>query len=312
MPPHELPPPTPTPFADLRLDASNPRMADVNMEADDQDGIIRWLWKNKSVDELVQSIAENGYWSHEELFAAEEDGHLVVLEGNRRLAAVKLLMDADLRERLSLTGIPEASPEVIATMETLPVIVSERSTIWDYVGFKHVNGPAAWDSIAKAKYVHGVRRDLDIPLEDIAKTIGDKHDTVKRLYRGYLVLVQAEEAGLFDRADCVQSRFPFSHLWTALGYKNVQDFLGVDTERLEEQNPIPDERLPDLGRFMLWLFGSASQEIDPVIRRQNPDLRKLAEVLGSEDGIGKLSMPVCPSTRRTTRARATSGSLPGR
>ena len=35
----------------------------------------------------------SGYWEHEKLFAAREKGKLVVIEGNRRLAAVKLLLD---------------------------------------------------------------------------------------------------------------------------------------------------------------------------------------------------------------------------
>jgi ParB-like chromosome segregation protein Spo0J len=50
-----------------------------------------------AVDEVALSIAENGFYRHEPLYAARESGKLNVVEGNRRLAAVKLLRDEKLR-----------------------------------------------------------------------------------------------------------------------------------------------------------------------------------------------------------------------
>ena len=64
--------------ADLYLDPANPRLADEGLSVDEQDDILRWLWRNKSVNELVDSILANGFWEHEELFATEEEGRLVV------------------------------------------------------------------------------------------------------------------------------------------------------------------------------------------------------------------------------------------
>ena len=46
--------------ADLHLDPKNPRLADEAFSVDDQEGILRWLWRNKSVNELVDSILANG------------------------------------------------------------------------------------------------------------------------------------------------------------------------------------------------------------------------------------------------------------
>ena len=93
---------------ELYLDPANPRLADEELSINQQDEIVHWLWRNKSLNELVDSILANGFWEHEELFATEEEGRLVVVEGNRRLAAVKVLSDPGLRERLGipLTGQP--------------------------------------------------------------------------------------------------------------------------------------------------------------------------------------------------------------
>lgn len=274
--------------AELYLDPANPRLADEGLSVEKQDDILRWLWRNKSVNELVDSILANGFWQHEELFATEEDGRLVVVEGNRRLAAVKILSDADLRERLGIALKEHPSEAVLESIRTLPVIHATRRELWGFVGFKHVNGPQAWDSIAKADYVFGVRRDFGVSLPEIASGIGDRHETVARLYRGYVVLRQAQERLDFDTTDTQHRRFPFSHLWTALGYVSIRKYLGVDPEALENEDPVPQSHLRQLGCLMRWLFGSQSQNIDATVRRQNPDLRHLARTLEVQKGIDLL------------------------
>lgn len=273
------------PPAELLLDPLNPRLAGHHFVAADQDSILEWLWKNKSVNELVDSILSSGFWAHEELFAAEEYGKLVVVEGNRRLAAVKVITDPALRARLRIHNIEEPAVEVRGSIEKLPVLVRTRRQIWQFIGFKHVNGPQEWDSIGKAEYIHRVHKAFGVGLDEIARTIGDRHETVQRLYGGYLVLSQAQEQGIFDLEDSQQRKFPFSHLWTALGYASVREFLGVDSERLRMPNPVPPERLQDLGVFLLWLFGSRKKNIEPKVKRQNPDLRDLAVALGNPRGI---------------------------
>lgn len=91
------------------------------------------------------------------LVATVEDDELIVLEGNRRLAAVKLLLEPEklLREG-ARRRVPEISPEKLDTCRKLPVIVvKDREEADGYIGFKHVNGPSRWSSLAKAKF--GVR-----------------------------------------------------------------------------------------------------------------------------------------------------------
>ncbi len=222
-----LPKPNPIKTADLNLDPENPRLAGLDLTVDDQDKIIKILWKERAVNELIDSIASTGYWQHEELFATEESGKLIVIEGNRRLAAVKLLIDPNLGNRIGVTTVPKISVAEKERLRELPVVKCSREQIWQFIGFKHVNGPQDWDSIAKAQYIARVYNDYNIPLDKIALTIGDRHDTVKRLYRGLMVLEQAENSGVFNREDRYNTRFAYSHLWTGLGYRGIQEFLGL-------------------------------------------------------------------------------------
>ena len=274
----------------LCLDPTNPRLAGLRLGLDDQDKILAVLWKERAVNEVVDSIAANGYWQHEVLFAARESGKLVVIEGNRRLAAVKLLRSADLCKKIGATGVPVLSAADLKAkgLDELPVYECPRERIWDYVGFKHVNGPQDWDSIAKAQYVARVHNEFRIELHEIASKIGDRHDTVKRLYRGLMVLDQAESEGVFSKDDCWAKRFAFSHLWTGLGYAGIQRFLGLLPDKGFLPNPVPKKHIPQLGELCAWLYGSKKQNMRPVVKSQNPDLRYLDEVLQSGKGVAAL------------------------
>ena len=286
--------PTDVAVGDLYLDPKNPRLAGDDLTVTQQDEIAKILWKDRSVNELVDSIAASGYWKHEELFAAKEGGKLVVIEGNRRLAAVKLLTDDALRNRLHVNGLPTLSAAARKNLETLPVIECKREDVWQYIGFKHVNGPQDWDSIAKAEYIARVHNDYEVPLDEIARTIGDRHDTVRRLYRGLMVLHQAQKTGKFDIDDRYNTRFAYSHLWTGLGYENIQKFLGLTTDKGFQPNPVPKAHTENLRELCLWLYGSKKEHKEPVVRSQNPDLRRLDEALGSKNGVAALrsSLPL--------------------
>lgn len=275
-------------IGDLYLDPKNPRLASKRLSIGEQTEILRLLWTERAVNELVDSIASSGYWDHEVLFAVSESGKVVVVEGNRRLAAVKLLVNTELRSVIKAAGIPPISTAAKKKLSRLPVIKCSREQVWEYIGFKHVNGPQDWDSIAKAQYIARIHNDYDISLEKIARTIGDKHQTVKRLYHGLMVLEQAEDAGLFNRDDRWTSRFAYSHLWTGLGYSGIQGFLGLTDQKILRRRPVPSSKLPDLADLCLWLYGSKERNKPPIIRSQNPDLRNLDAVLRSPIGVAAL------------------------
>lgn len=51
----------------------------------------------------------------------------------------------------------------------------------------------------------------------------------------------------------------------------------------ETPNPVPTEKEEELGQFLTWLFGSKKKNEEPVIRSQNPDLRRLDSVLKNKE-----------------------------
>ncbi|MCA9111731.1 MAG: hypothetical protein KDA52_17390, partial [Planctomycetaceae bacterium] len=167
---------------DLQFDRENPRLAEYGVTArtNDQE-IVQILWDVMDVRELVQSISASGYFDYEPLIVAVERKKNVVIEGNRRLAAVRVLLDPSIVDSAGY-AIPKLSRRDRDALEELPVIFNSREEAWRFLGFKHVNGPAKWSSYAKARYIAEVHSVYHVPLVDIAEQIGDRHQTVQRLY----------------------------------------------------------------------------------------------------------------------------------
>jgi len=211
----------------LDFDLANPRLSqsDIADEIDEAD-MIQFLWKEMNVEELALSIGAWGYYEHEPLIAEQNGSRYTVIEGNRRLAAVKILRNRGLQRHIKAV-LPKLSAAVAADLEQLPVVVTTAEKVWQHIGFKHVNGPKPWGAIAKAKYIVRVHNEFGVPLEDIPRLIGDTHATVRRLYRGLMVLQQAEDQGLYHLEDRTNKRLFFSHLYTGLSYPGVQEFLGI-------------------------------------------------------------------------------------
>ena len=231
------------PVSDLSFDRRNPRLIEFDLPATaTEPDVIQLLWEAMDVRELALSIAASGYFQNEPLIVASENGRNVVIEGNRRLAAVKILLDDDLAETLA-ADVPKISLPDKAALNELPCVCSTRERAWRYLGFKHVNGPAKWSSYAKSQYIADVHRQFGVPLADIARQIGDTHRTVQRLFRGLIVIEQAERVTAFTRADRWRGHFSFSHLYTGLDYAGINAFIGLRPADDENPEPVPPEKV---------------------------------------------------------------------
>lgn len=287
-----LPKATDIDLDDLLLDPNNPRLdPQYNFQLEEQDRILQHLAEEFHLDELFDSIVASGrYWEHEPLIGKPHGKKWIVLEGNRRLAAVMLLVKPGLSEKIGYKGVPQIDDKLRKNLVKLPIIEGKPAEVWAHIGFKHVNGAKQWDSVAKARYIERIHEQEKVPLDQIAKAIGDRNATVRRLYLGLKVLNQAIDSGAFDPEDRFVDKRPlaFTHLWTGLGYEKSRNYLGISSATAFTQKPVPKSKLSELRNYCRWLYGSKDKGIEPYVQSQNPHLRYLDEALGSPNGIAAL------------------------
>ena len=141
----------------LQLDITNPRLqTGLDIEVKTEDDLISILADIAALDELITSIFTNKYLNLEPMIviSAEGSGQYRVLEGNRRLASIKLLRDPILAKRLGIK-VPDPIPQDVidSTNKILCFRVSSEDEARAFIGFKHINGPQRWEAYAKARYV---------------------------------------------------------------------------------------------------------------------------------------------------------------
>jgi hypothetical protein len=276
----------------LRFDQNNPRSGDRDFSTEDD--VLKFLIRHADVDELVTSMQSAGWVDFEPIIVQRKSN--IVLEGNRRLAALRFLTDEATRNRIGYkipnnVSIPHLPKEIRVRW------VADRNEARAFIAFKHINGPFKWDALAKAKYAaQWLEEDDDV--DAVSKQIGDTHKTVLRLVNGWRVLEQAKKNG-FDEDDITARRFNFSHLYTALARPNTRSFLGLseDPNSLLPRRPVKKDNFKALEELMGWLFGQSNEGRQHVIVSQNPDLNRLVKVLGS-----KQARAVLTSTKNFARA----------
>src|SRR5271163_1183233 len=106
----------------LDFDPENPRFAG-QMTGRVQDEIQKLIFREPHyASELVDSLVENGFIDYEPLIVRRKAKKYIVIEGNRRLAAVRHI-------RANLAKYPTAK----STLESIPVLIfrGNRSEIQD-------------------------------------------------------------------------------------------------------------------------------------------------------------------------------------
>ena len=296
----------------LDSDPLNPRLP-KDLRNKGQTEILAILKRYFDLDELAYSMAENGYFDEEPLVAvpidlpavyASQDSHsltenaeyrdylyeettrFTVIEGNRRLATVKILLSTALRTELRAIGWPTISEEVREDLSVLPVIVyPQRQEVLRYMGVRHVTGIKKWGAYSKALYIAEMVGDGS-QINDIRQMVGDRSNSVRKLYLSYRLIEEAENE---LQLDTVRAKDYFSYLILALGQGAVKEFLGIP-ESFTEVNfskPIRKDKLDNLKHLFSWLFGEGKDKLS-VLKESRDITNYLTPVLRSEEATQHL------------------------
>jgi hypothetical protein len=273
------------PYSDRLLDPFNPRLkGDLAFGSKDPKKVLRTVWQY-GVDDIVESISHTGYQKLEPFFAEKDT--LIVIEGNRRLAALKLLLNPKLADDIG-AEVPPLRPDIRKQCEKVPVVFGRRSDVWAFVGMKHLNGPRQWDALGKAFYVKRVKEEDGRTLEEIAAAIGSDLELVRGWYRALRVLDQAKEWGVYDEKNHFKKSLYISHLYQGLEYPGFQEFLGMKGWSTPDETPVPVSRKKELGELLVWLWGDRKRDVRPLVWSQNPDLKNLDRALQTQAGRAEL------------------------
>ncbi|MFM9972891.1 MAG: ParB N-terminal domain-containing protein [Burkholderiales bacterium] len=271
----------------LDFDPANPRFYRLN-DSHSVDAVIEEMLDDESVQDLMLSIGQKGYFEGEPLLVVKgARGHFTVVEGNRRLAAVKLLNQEIPPPPRRKTSVDEIRAEaLIKPPKELPCLIyTTRRQVLRYLGYRHITGIKEWDSLSKAKYLDELRNEFYLSMDEteqlrsLAKDIGSRSDYVGQLLTALSLYVRAESKKFFDlpiSADTVE----FSYITTALSYKSICTWLGLDSRNDIE---MPNLNEQNLRKAFAWMFSKDQQ--GRTILGESRNLSEMAAVVASTEAV---------------------------
>ena len=287
----------------IALDPKNPRLGRLAHNKNLAQDEIFNLMRDWSLEELATSFLESGFWAHEAVLCVEEEVHgdvrLVVIEGNRRIAALKRLkmaFDGDETSRKWLDIIGETAEPKTLFSEVPFIRLDSRNEVDAFLGFRHVTGIKEWAPPEKAQFIAKLIDENGLSYRDVMRQIGSKTPTVQRNYIAYSILIQMEET---EGLDVGKVEDKFSVLFLSLARSDVREFLGVK-EKFEVspdqvKPPVSAEFVQNLKEYSRWLFGD--EENAPVVT-DSRQVDKFAKVLASKEGLDYLRTVKRPSLEK--------------
>jgi len=267
----------------LKFDKLNPRLPKRLQGITDEAKIIDYMLKNGNILELMKSIAETGYSEAEPLLVIQdaEDKKYVVVEGNRRLTAVKLLNDPSLA-KVRITSVDEIVKDANAIPNDIPVIIySAREDILDYLGYRHITGVKEWGALEKACYldqlyqVHINEESKPYIYSKLAKMIGSRSDYVSKLHQALKLYNMANDEAYYG-ANITEGELSFSWITTAIGYSEISHYLNI-TEDMDQINK------ENYKQLFIWMFDPQKKVIG-----DSREISDLAKIIAQESSLIKL------------------------
>lgn len=216
----------------LLLDPRNPRIPESGENVSQRD-LITEMVENEDVYTLAQSIVRNGYFPVENLIIVEEEGKKYVLEGNRRLAALKLLVSPEsapeewqrrfraLANQITINDVRKVRVVKAPSREDAAPIVMNRHTEPEV---------KKWSPIMQAKFFWNLVTEGQ-KIQDIANRYNIRASTVSKgvqRYGMYSVALSLDLPEEIMKKLHDQRLFPATTLDRLIENPEVLRFLGID------------------------------------------------------------------------------------
>ena len=218
-----------------------------------------------SLIELMLAIGTNDFFPGEQLLVVKNKNETyTVVEGNRRLSALKLLQAPDLAT-VQKSKIQQVIEETKYRPKEIPCLVFESGEkIHEYLGYRHITGIKEWKLLEKARYLYELWKSaysgvsINNAAKELAKIIGSKKNYVKRLLVGYEIYKIIEDEKFYKIVGLDDTTFYFNYIADSLNRGNISSFLGVDLAD-ESDDYIASINQDNLKKWTKWLFEKNAQ-----------------------------------------------------
>lgn len=286
----------------LYLDPNNYRFIDKNDYAEceeskltDKNVQMRTLdllrgKNNANISDLISSFKQSGFIPVDQIQVRKIDTQkYLVIEGNRRVAALKALEDLHNNSQ----PIGKLSPEIFKKVPVVDYLGDDPSMYKVLMGLKHISGNKKWPAINQAKLIQSLFNDHEMSEEEIVNSLGVSKIELRTTRRTLALINKYEDSDYGDQF----SSDKYSTFREIIKSPKIKEWLDLSPNDLELNQH--DEQ--NLYRLFSWI-STTEEEIpdedidseETQIIRQEPiietalQIRELAKIISDEKALSNL------------------------
>jgi len=241
------------PLESIFLDPNNPRFVGPTWQRIEDDKIdtepvqenARTLMiRDYGVDKLRMNMEVNGFLPIDRVIVRKfKEGKFVVLEGNRRICAAKLIAPIGM-------GGAEVGQQVLGSVKSIPCLEyvgTEADAAWIFQGLRHITGISEWSAYNKAKLLVEQMEHEHLNLTEAGRRFGLSAFGAGQWVRGYYAFKQArEESDYISEVD--ERSYPYFQELFSRSSAPVREWLGWNEEEYKFKSPL------NFNEFVGWLY----------------------------------------------------------
>lgn len=221
----------------IYLDIHNPRFqgeAEIPLPSagdvfcpKNQEILRQHILRRYGANEIVDSIISVGFVPVDTIVVKSVgDNIYIVIEGNRRIAAIKTILGNNARKMIDI------DTSLFNALQEIEVIAYDNDEIsstgqWVIQGIRHVSGVRSWGPYQQSLLIENLHNS-GMNYREIANTIGIHYNKVSSMLKAYKLLQQMRNDSMFGGLASVNY---FSHLEQAYLKIPVRDWLEYDEDK---------------------------------------------------------------------------------
>lgn len=244
--------------------------------------------KNQNIQDLVASFKANGYLRVDQILVRElADGGMLVVEGNRRVAALKFLQQEHESKGIDLGQL---NPEIFSQVPVVIYADGDEVHHLTLMALKHISGNKKWGEWNQAQLLENLHKTHRLEEDEICRRIGISKVELRRSLRALAMVGEYQASDYGDQFN--EGMFPiFRH---AVRSAALKDWLQWDDGDRQIHNTAnrdfffsllsrePMEEQEDDGSV-----GYAGRQLEPVLTRRD-DVDTFAKVVSDERALAYL------------------------
>ncbi|MEO5378939.1 MAG: AAA family ATPase [Magnetococcus sp. DMHC-6] len=239
--------------------------------------------RNQHIQDLIESFRANGYLPVDQIQVRElADGGNVVVEGNRRIAALKYLANEYDQKGIDLGQL---DPGIFSKVPVVTYAAADDVHHLTLMALKHISGNKKWGEWNQAKLLEKFHSTWKLEEDDICQRIDISKVELRRSLRALSLVKLYQKSDYGDQFD--ENKFPIFR--EAVRNTALKSWLSWD-----EASYIPFSR-QNLEQFFSWLSREPIEEedsegyvgekfLEPAITKRD-DIRLLGKILADSKAL---------------------------